>query len=227
MLETGMKEGLFFRLRYKLTRMESSAITVFIIDDDPSIRKSLSLLLSSHGFETECYSCSEEFLSRLPIEGIGCILLDLQMDGINGLELQEKLSQHDKQLPIIFLSGQGNISSTVRALRAGAITFLEKPCLEDELLKAISEAMTISQKRVKENQSLDQARQKLNALTPREREVLKLVVTGMLNKQVAGELSITEHTVKLHRQHITEKLGVKSVAEIVRITQLSELGAIN
>ena len=207
--------------------MESSAITVFIIDDDPSIRKSLSLLLSSHGFETECYSCSEEFLSRLPIEGIGCILLDLQMDGINGLELQEKLSQHDKQLPIIFLSGQGNISSTVRALRAGAITFLEKPCLEDELLKAISEAMTISQKRVKENQSLDQARQKLNALTPREREVLKLVVTGMLNKQVAGELSITEHTVKLHRQHITEKLGVKSVAEIVRITQLSELGAIN
>jgi len=221
-----MKEGLFFRLRYKLTRMESSAITVFIIDDDPSIRKSLSLLLSSHGFETECYSCSEEFLSRLPIEGIGCILLDLQMDGINGLELQEKLSQHDKQLPIIFLSGQGNISSTVRALRAGAITFLEKPCLEDELLKAISEAMTISQKRVKENQSLDQARQKLNALTPREREVLKLVVTGMLNKQVAGELSITEHTVKLHRQHITEKLGVKSVAEIVRITQLSELGSI-
>ena len=220
-----MKEGLFFRLRYKLTRMESSAITVFIIDDDPSIRKSLSLLLSSHGFETECYSCSEEFLSRLPIEGIGCILLDLQMDGINGLELQEKLSQHDKQLPIIFLSGQGNISSTVRALRAGAITFLEKPCLEDELLKAISEAMTISQKRVKENQSLDQARQKLNALTPREREVLKLVVTGMLNKQVAGELSITEHTVKLHRQHITEKLGVKSVAEIVRITQLSELGS--
>jgi len=205
--------------------MESSAITVFIIDDDPSIRKSLSLLLSSHGFETECYSCSEEFLSRLPIEGIGCILLDLQMDGINGLELQEKLSQHDKQLPIIFLSGQGNISSTVRALRAGAITFLEKPCLEDELLKAISEAMTISQKRVKENQSLDQARQKLNALTPREREVLKLVVTGMLNKQVAGELSITEHTVKLHRQHITEKLGVKSVAEIVRITQLSELGS--
>ncbi len=221
-----MKEGLFFRLRYKLTRMESSSITVFIIDDDPSIRKSLSLLLSSHGFETECYSCSEEFLSRLPIEGIGCILLDLQMDGINGLELQEKLSQHDKQLPIIFLSGQGNISSTVRALRAGAITFLEKPCLEDELLKAISEAMTISQKRVKENQSLDQARQKLNALTPREREVLKLVVTGMLNKQVAGELSITEHTVKLHRQHITEKLGVKSVAEIVRITQLSELGSI-
>ena len=220
-----MKEGLFFRLRYKLTRMESSSITVFIIDDDPSIRKSLSLLLSSHGFETECYSCSEEFLSRLPIEGIGCILLDLQMDGINGLELQEKLSQHDKQLPIIFLSGQGNISSTVRALRAGAITFLEKPCLEDELLKAISEAMTISQKRVKENQSLDQARQKLNALTPREREVLKLVVTGMLNKQVAGELSITEHTVKLHRQHITEKLGVKSVAEIVRITQLSELGS--
>ncbi len=222
-----MKEGLFFRLRYKLTRMESSSITVFIIDDDPSIRKSLSLLLSSHGFETECYSCSEEFLSRLPIEGIGCILLDLQMDGINGLELQEKLSQHDKQLPIIFLSGQGNISSTVRALRAGAITFLEKPCLEVDLLKAIAEAMTISQKKVAESEALRHARQKLMTLSPREMEVLRLVITGMLNKQVAGELKIAEHTVKLHRQHITEKLGVKSVAEIVRMTQLSGLISIS
>ena len=206
--------------------MESEANIIFIIDDEPSVRNALALLLKSHGLHTESYDSSEAFLSREPFTGIGCILLDLQMDGLSGLELQERLGHYNVHLPIIFLTGNGDIASSVKALRAGALTFLEKPCLEDELLKAISEAMTISQKRVKENQSLDQARQKLNALTPREREVLKLVVTGMLNKQVAGELSITEHTVKLHRQHITEKLGVKSVAEIVRITQLSELGSI-
>ncbi len=206
--------------------MESEANIIFIIDDEPSVRNALALLLKSHGLLTESYDSSEAFLSREPYAGIGCILLDLQMDGLSGLELQARLGDYNVHLPIIFLSGNGDIASSVKALRAGALTFLEKPCLEDELLKAISEAMTISQKRVKENQSLDQARQKLNALTPREREVLKLVVTGMLNKQVAGELSITEHTVKLHRQHITEKLGVKSVAEIVRITQLSELGSI-
>ncbi len=203
--------------------MEPSAIKVFIIDDDPSIRKSISLLLTSHGFQSESYSCAEEFLTRLPFEGIGCILLDLQMDGISGLELQENLSQHDEQLPIIFLSGQGNISSTVRALRAGAITFLEKPCLEVDLLKAIAEALTISHKRMTEREAWQTAHQKLMSLSPREMEVLKLVITGMLNKQVAGELNIAEHTVKLHRQHITEKLGVKSVAEIVRMTQLSGL----
>ena len=151
--------------------MESESNIIFIIDDEPSVRNALALLLKSHGLHTESYDSSEAFLSREPFTGIGCILLDLQMDGLSGLELQARLGDYNVHLPIIFLSGNGDIASSVKALRAGALTFLEKPCLEDELLKAISEAMTISQKRVKENQSLDQARQKLNALTPREREV--------------------------------------------------------
>lgn len=203
--------------------MEDKKGTLFIIDDDASVRKSLSLLLSSHGYDTEAYSSSEEFLSRLPFDGLGCILLDLQMDGINGLELQEKLCLYDLTLPIIFITGHGNVSTSVKALRAGAVTFLEKPCPAEILLKAISEALTISRQRVLENQARQLALQKLSILSPREREVLKLIITGMLNKQVAGQLNIAEHTVKLHRQHITEKLGVKSVAEIIYITQLAGL----
>jgi len=194
---------------------------IFIIDDDISIRKSLTLLLVSHGFQIQCYTSSEEFLSILPFNGMGCILLDLQMQGISGLELQEELSKNDSPLPIIFLSGQGDIASSVKALRAGAVTFLEKPCPEDQLLDAIAEALMISQSRLVNHATRQDAIHKLNALSPREREVLELVVAGMLNKQIGGVLNIAEHTVKLHRQNITGKLGVKSVAEIVRMTQLS------
>jgi two-component system response regulator FixJ len=203
--------------------MKDKIATIFIIDDDASVRRSLSLLLTSHGYVTKSFSSSEDFLASEPFDGIGCIILDLELDGIDGLELQEQLGRKSSTLPIIFMTGHGNIAISVKALRAGAITFLEKPCPENELFVALSEALMISRKRINDREAYLEARSRIDTLSPREMDVLKLVITGMLNKQVAGELNIAEHTVKLHRQHITEKLGVKSMAEIIHIAQLSGL----
>jgi FixJ family two-component response regulator len=192
---------------------------VFVVDDDFSVRKSLSLLLDSHGYRVESFNGAEEFLARAPYEGVGCVVLDVNMEGINGLELQQLLIQRYSKLPIIFISGQATISMSVQALRAGAITFLEKPCSEKELIIAINEALSTSRKSIKEKKSRAKAMALLKTLSPREVDVLRLILTGMLNKQVAGELSIAEHTVKLHRHSITEKLGVKSIPEMIEIAK--------
>jgi FixJ family two-component response regulator len=197
--------------------MEKISNTIFIIDDDNSIRRSLSLFLIAHDYIVETYSSSEEYLERKPFDGTGCIILDVMMDGKSGIELQEELLTLDSHLPIIFITGQGNIHMSVQTLKKGAFNFLEKPFKDDELLNSISEAIEFSKKIREEKEEKRRSKSLINSLTPRESELLKYMITGMLNKQIASELNITERTVKLHRHSICEKLGVKSVPEIIRI----------
>jgi FixJ family two-component response regulator len=199
--------------------MKNKTETIFVIDDDESVRRSLSLFLKATKYDVEAYSSSEEYLTREPYEGIGCLILDVNLGGKTGLELQEELETNGSHLPIIFITGIGNIHMSVTALKKGAINFLEKPFEEEELLQSISEALAISKKMKAENDELKNARNLIGSLTQRENEVLKYLLTGMLNKQIANELKIAEHTVKLHRISICEKLGVKSVAEIIHIAE--------
>jgi two-component system response regulator FixJ len=191
--------------------------TVFIIDDDFSVRRSLSLFLMSQGYFVEIYASAEEYLEREPFDGTGCIILDIMMDGKSGLELQDELMKLDSNLPIIFITGQGNIHMSVQTLRKGALNFLEKPFKDDELLNSVSEAIELSQKIKADKEEIRAAKILINSLTPRESEVLTYLMTGLLNKQIASELNIAERTVKQHRHGISEKLGAKSVPEIIRI----------
>jgi two-component system, LuxR family, response regulator FixJ len=190
---------------------------IFIIDDDRSVRKSLSLFLQATGYEVETYASAEDYLLRENYQGIGCIILDVKMEGKSGPELQDELIHMDSHLPIIFITGQGNIPMSVSALRKGAVNFLEKPFPEGDLLRSVKEAVLWCEIIKTEQEEKRQAQTLVKTLTPREHEILTYLITGMLNKQIAYELDIAEHTVKLHRQRIVEKLGVKSVPEILRI----------
>jgi two-component system response regulator FixJ len=199
--------------------MNNNQEIVFIIDDDQSVRNSLQLFLISVGYQVESFGSSEDFLSREVHDGPGCLILDVNLSGKTGIELQEELIKINSLLPIIFISGHGNILMSVKALKRGAVNFLEKPFSEDELLQSIEEALKLSQKLSSEKEEKQKARELLQTLTPRETEILKYVITGMLNKQIASELQIAEQTVKLHRQKICEKLGIRSVPEMIRIAE--------
>ena len=199
--------------------MKTETETIFIIDDDNSVRRSLSLFLKANNFNAEAFSSSEEYLEREQYSGIGCIILDVNLGGKNGLELQDELKIRESQLPIIFMTGQGNIPMSVKTLKKGAINFLEKPFKDEELLQSISEALALCNKLKAEKEEFRKSQYLIDSLTPREYDVLKHLISGMLNKQIAYELNIAEHTVKLHRGSICEKLGVKSVAEIIQITE--------
>jgi two-component system response regulator FixJ len=191
--------------------------TVFIIDDDLSVRRSLALFLTAADFRVEAYSSSEEYLAREKYDGAGCILLDVNLEGKSGFDLQNELISVGSQLPVIFITGFGNIPMSVQALKNGAVNFLEKPFKDEELLNSVSEALALSRKLISEKEQVDKARNLIRMLTPRENEILTHLLTGRLNKQIAAELNIAEHTVKLHRHSICEKLGVKSIPEILRI----------
>ena len=199
--------------------MKTSNEKIFVIDDDESVRRSLPMLLESMEFEVETFPSSEDFLNREPFNGTGCILLDINLGGKSGLELQEELINKQYSLPIIFITGKGGVPESVRALKKGAVDFLQKPFDDQQLLDAVEEAVAKSHTIRKEFDELKKLQGLISVLTERELEVFKYVVTGMLNKQIAQELNITEHTVKLHRGKITEKLGVKSVAELVLIAE--------
>jgi FixJ family two-component response regulator len=199
--------------------MKTSNEKIFVIDDDESVRRSLPMLLESMEFEVETFPSSEDFLNREPFNGTGCIILDINLEGKSGLELQEELVNKQYSLPIIFITGKGGVPESVRALKKGAVDFLQKPFDDQQLLDAVEEAVAKSHTIKKEFDELKKLQGLISVLTERELEVFKYVVTGMLNKQIAQELNITEHTVKLHRGKITEKLGVKSVAELVLIAE--------
>jgi len=193
--------------------------TVFIIDDDASIRKSLSRLLRSADYTVETFPCAEEFLSRGHFDGIGCLLLDVQMPGLSGTDLQEELSRAAYSMPIIFITGHGNIPMSVQAMKKGAVNFLAKPFDDDELLQGVRDALEKDRKAKAERAEVHDALRCIEQLTPREQEVLRYVITGMLNKQIASKLGIAEKTVKVHRGRVMEKLGVDSVAELVRLAE--------
>jgi FixJ family two-component response regulator len=197
--------------------MDSQKDTIFIIDDDRSVRRSLSLFLMSHDYLVETYSSSEEYLAREPYDGTGCIILDVNLEGKSGLELQEELLKLGSYLPIIFITGRGNIKMSVQTLKKGAVNFLEKPFMDEELLQSVEEALYRCKELITGRAEVIDAQRLVNLLTPREIEVLKHIISGMLNKQIAYVLGIAEHTIKLHRHSICEKLGVKSLPEIIQI----------
>jgi FixJ family two-component response regulator len=193
--------------------------TVFLIDDDASVRKSLSRLLRSAGYTTETFASAEEFLGRGHFNGIGCLLLDVQMPGLSGIDLQKELNKADYHMPIIFITGHGDIPMSVEAMKKGAVDFLTKPFDDEELLQALRAAIEKDRNARAENTDVLEIRRLIELLTPRENEILRYVVTGMLNKQIALKLGIAEKTVKVHRGRVMEKLGVDSVAELVRLAE--------
>ena len=198
--------------------MTEKDTVVFIIDDDPSVRKGLSRLLRSVGEAVETFSSAEEFLARKRFDGVGCIILDVQMPGLSGMDLQSELCQAEYSMPIVFITGHGDIPMSVDAMRKGAIHFLTKPFDDNDLLKAIREAIDKDRMAKAEQTEVQDIRRRINLLTQREYEILRYVITGMLNKQIAFHLNIAEKTVKVHRGRVMEKLRVDSVAELVRLT---------
>ena len=193
--------------------------TIFVVDDDPSVLKSLARLLRSLGFDVETFASAELFLARKHYDGIGCIVLDVRMPGLSGMDLQDELSQADHSMPIIFITGHGNIPMSVQAMKKGAVNFLAKPFDDDELLQGVRDALEKDRKAKAERAEVHDALRCIEQLTPREQEVLRYVITGMLNKQIASKLGIAEKTVKVHRGRIMEKLCVESVADLVRLAE--------
>jgi len=201
--------------------MTVSKQTIFIIDDDASIRKSLSRLLRSEDYTVETFPSAEEFLRREHFDGVGCILLDVKMPGLSGIDLQEELSKADyHHMPIIFITGHGNIPMSVQAMKKGAVDFLTKPFNDEELLKAVRTAIGKDREERALHAEVRKIHRRIELLSPRENEMLRYVITGMLNKEIALKLGISEKTVKVHRGRIMEKLDVNSVAELVRLAQM-------
>jgi len=191
---------------------------LYVVDDDASFLKAVSRLLRAAGYEVRTFAKAEELLAQLD-ETPGCVIADLQMPGVGGLELQETMTRAGHTLPVIFVSGHGDIPTTVRAMRQGAEDFLTKTAPQAELLAAVKRAIERDARQRAERDRLRALRRRLDLLTPREREVLRHVVRGRLNKQIAADLHIHERTVKLHRTAITTKLLVQSVAELTRLVQ--------
>lgn len=190
--------------------------TVFVIDDDASVRKSLSRLLRSLGFEVETFASAELFLKRYPYDGAGCIILDIRMPGLDGIGLQDQLSKAEYSMPIIFITGHGDIPMSVRAMKKGAVDFLPKPFDDGELLQAVRRFVEKDIEAKAEREEVKRIQNQMQQLTPREIEILRYVITGRLNKQIGFKLGIAEKTVKIHRGHIIEKLHVSSVADLIR-----------
>ena len=202
--------------------MNAIPVVIYIVDDEADVRKALSRLLRSAGYTTRLFGSAGEFLvSGEARFSAGCIILDLAMPGLNGLELQEHLSTSDCHRPIIFLTGNGDISKSVRAMKAGAVNFLTKPVDDHELLKAVEEALRVDAS-VRAMWSLrHSAFAKLDTLTPRERQVFEKVVEGRLNKQIAAELGIVEKTIKVHRSRMMRKMNATSVVDLVHLASLA------
>jgi FixJ family two-component response regulator len=188
---------------------------VFAIDDDSSVRRGLARLLRAAGYKHEIFESASGFLARPPHSGPSCVIVDVQMPGLNGMDFQETLIQQSREEQLVFVTGHGDIPMCAQAMKAGAVDFLRKPFDDDELLRCVERALTRSAEQRRRSAEKKEARRLLDLLTPREFEVMELVITGMLNKQIAGELGTAVKTVKVHRGRVMQKLGVTSVAELV------------
>jgi FixJ family two-component response regulator len=192
---------------------------VFAIDDDASVRKGLARLLRSAGYKSEIFESASDFLARPPHSGPSCVIVDVQMPGLNGIELQEDLIWRHREEQLVFITGHGDIPMCAQAMKAGAVDFLRKPFRAGELLQCVQNALIQSAEQRRGSAEKNEARQLLDLLTSREFEVMQLVITGMLNKQIAAELGTAEKTVKVHRGRVMQKLGVTSVATLVRLVE--------
>jgi len=200
--------------------MSDPTPTVFVVDDDPTIRESLSLLLSSAGYGVKTFASAKEFLeSERGAPGPACLVLDVKMPGLSGLDLQKELESRNIAIPIIFITGHGDIPMSVLAMKKGAVDFLTKPFDDDDLIDAVKEALFKDSHACADLDEKKRIMQRLESLTTREHEVLTYLITGMLNKQIACELNISERTVKAHRKQVFDKIGVHSIAELVRLTE--------
>jgi FixJ family two-component response regulator len=196
---------------------------VFLVDDDPSVRKALTRLITFAGYNVESFSSANEFLNRKPSENSACLVLDVQMPGLDGIRLQEELVLAGYQIPIIFITGFGTVPMSVQAMKGGAVDFLTKPFTEDQLLSAINKAIKRDAKKRTEFSEVKEIKDRMDTLTRREFDVFRLVVQGLLNKQIGVELGISEKTVKVHRGRAMEKMHAGSLAELVLFAQKAGL----
>jgi FixJ family two-component response regulator len=203
--------------------MTSVSSMVFVVDDDQSVREALSSLIRSIGLDVETYASAHEYLRRPPQQSPACLVLDVRMPGLSGLDLQRELAHQGREIPIIFVTAHGDIPMTVKAMKAGAAEFLSKPFRDQDLLDAICQALARDRASMAARADLVEIRWRYATLTQREKEVAMLVVRGLPNKQIAAKLNVSEITVKVHRRHIMVKMQAKSLPELVRITETLRL----
>jgi Response regulator len=204
--------------------MKEEKPIVIIVDDDSSMRTMIARLLDSVGMKSISYSAPEEFLSTSPPDDPACVVLDVQMPGLSGLDLQRELAKAERQLPIVFMTGHGDIPMTVQAMKEGAVAFLTKPFRNQDLIDAVRQALNLDREARKQRDQLASLRKRYESLTAREREVFALVATGLLNKQIALQLGTTERTIKAHRGVMVQKMKADSVADLVRMADKLGVG---